>query len=240
MSKVNVLVVTPMYRPTYIWYGSVMRQEYNLGKLDFLMMHQGYPNYNDRGIQQIVDKLNVARNHCLSGNYDYMVTIEDDNVLLRNTDLQTLVQTAIEYEADVMYSPYIFRNAGNLSSCAIALDQDRAYYYTAEKFTDNYTHWLTEGSVIPSDGLGFGFTCISRKCLIDITFRTQTVEEKELSGFVSHSDTTFAMDCLRLGKSSYTHFGVPNGHIHFDADSCFIMIPDASATGFIRKEYINV
>lgn len=236
----NILIATPMHRPTYIWYGAIMSQEYSLGKVDYLMMKDGYTDYQDRGIQQIADKLNVARSVALSGDYDYMVTVEDDNILLQSTDVQTLVQTAIEYNADVMYSPYVFRNAGNLSSCAIALDQERAYYYTAEKFPANYTHWLTEGSVVVSDGLGFGFTCISRDCLKDIEFRPQTIEEKEVSGFISHCDTTFAMDCLKLGKKSCTHFGVPNGHIHYDEDSCFIMIPDATEPDFIRREYINV
>ncbi len=237
---VNILVVTPFHRPTYIWYQSLVLQKYELGKMDMLQMYTGYAVSDNRGIQQICTKMNTARSIFLSGNYDYMVTLEDDNILQGQRDIDNLVQTAIEYDADVMYSPYVFRNAGNLSSCAVAMDTDKAFYFTAEKFKENYTHWLKNGSIVPCDGLGFGFTAIARRVLERIEFRVQTEDEIEQWGYISHSDTTFAIDCILAGFKQYTHFGITNGHIHYDETSCFVMVPDSTEDDFIRREYINV
>jgi len=239
----DVLVVTSLYRPNYLWFNSVVNQKYTIGRLDLFQMYLGYPKEEARGIDTITHKMNEARGVFLSvngsGSYDYMISLEDDNIILRDTDIQSLVESAIAYDAGVIYSPYVFRNANNLSSCAVALNPDKGYYYTADKFVLNYSNWLQGKDIVECDGMGLGFTCISRDTLAKIEFRQQTAREIENWGYVAHCDTTFSVDCINAGIKQYCNFGIPNGHIHYDEKTAYIMIPDYRHTGFIRKEYIE-
>lgn len=236
----NSLVVTSLHKPNILWFSHLYRQKYTIGKLDFLQTYIGYPTPDGIGAGNIAEKLNQARKLFLSGGYDYLVLIEDDNILLNNDDLERLIISTEVNNADIMYSPYIFRNSGNMSSCVVSMNPEKGYYYTAEKFNEHYANWLRNKDIIEVDGAGFGFTVISEKVVARIPFRTQSTYEQENWEYPCHPDITFMVDCLKQGYRSFCDFGIPNGHIHYDTENALLLVPDADAKDFIRKDIIQL
>jgi hypothetical protein len=237
---VDILVITTLHKPNILWFNKLYSQKYSLGKLDFLQLYTGYPSYDNIGASNIAEKLNHARSMYLSGNYDYMVLIEDDNILSFPNDLERLVQSTIDNNADVMYSPYVFRNAGNMSSCVISINKDKGYYYTAEKFPEHYTAWLKNGSIIECDGAGFGFTVISNHVVERIPFRVQNEYEQENWEYPCHPDITFMVDCVEQGFRCLTNFSLLNGHIHYDKTDALLLTPNPYRDDFVSKKIIQV
>ena len=119
----NVLVGVCLYRPLTLWYEALLKQKYSLGKLDILLAKDGYANADDAGKVNILDKLNAIRSTFLAGDYDYLVLNETDNVMRTNNTIERLVQAMLDdSKIDVLYSPYVLRCAGQLSSAILALD----------------------------------------------------------------------------------------------------------------------
>jgi len=237
---IDILVVTTLHKPNILWFNKLYSQKYHMGRLDFLQLYTGYPSCDNIGASNIAEKLNQARNMFLSGNYDYMVLIEDDNILSSPNDLEKLVQSAIDNNADVMYSPYIFRNAGNMSSCVISINKDKGYYYTAEKFSEQYTTWLKNGSIIECDGAGFGFTVVSNHVVERIPFRVQNEYEQENWHYPCHPDITFMVDCVEQGFKCLADFSITNGHIHYDKTNALLLTPNPYNEDFVNKQVIRV
>lgn len=236
----NVLVGMCLYRGLRPSIESILSQQYSLGKLDYHFCHKGYTR-DQHGFQNITEKLNAIRNVFLKGNYDYLILVEDDNVLDHTGYFDNMV-TIVESnnpEIQVLYTPTVFRNASNNHSFCIEMYPDSASYITGELVPEYYRDALASGFVYKCDGIGFNCTLITRQIVEEIPFRLQTEDELAAHIYKAHADTLFAIDCKMKGVRSYIAMSLPIGHISSDESTAFVMYPDATKDNFVRKVEIH-
>jgi hypothetical protein len=208
------------------------------------MTKDGYSIDGDVGAyQQIADKQNrIAQ---IAMDYEYLFMFEDDNVLSSPHHIQSMVQYLEEHsDIDVLYSPYVFRNENNLPSYSVALDENTGIYFSGLSFPEHYQKCIEEKVVVPCDGIGMGATLIRVETVLydaGIVFRNATQWEKDNFNYVGHSDTYFAVDCIKEDLKQYTDFRNIAGHITFDEKATYIMwVSPEQENNFIRKQYIRV
>jgi hypothetical protein len=199
MDTLQVLIFTPTYDnglcPETV--ASIVGQQSH----HWLTWELGRCNpYPGRDLRNVLAQYTYARELCLRGPYDAMLTVEHD-MILPHYALRALCETP----APVVYGTYMLRhgepvlNAWQyIGSAGLGMSLDK---YPAE------LRQYQQAGVGRVSGCGFGCTLIRRQVLEAIPFRASTS--------VYHApDMPFALDCVRLGITQLARFDVRCGHIH--------------------------
>lgn len=165
-----------------------------------------FPYRGDAGMDdsrdRIAAKYNAARQVCLDGGYDALLTIESDMVV----PLDALARLSA-VQADVVYGLYVLRRPPYEWNAFSVLDGMRGW--PLSNVPDRAR--LAWGGAVDVDGIGLGCTLIRRHVLERIAFRADG--ERHADGKRSHCDWYFALDCREAGYIQKCHTGVVCGHI---------------------------
>lgn len=206
IERIHVLIFTPTYggllRDETI--ASVVAQQtihwltWEIGRVNPYPIRdaQGKPL---RDMRNVLAQYSYARDLCLSGPYDAMVTVEHDMVIPPHA-----IQTLCDTPAPVVYGTYLLRHQD---------PRINAWQYIGERglgmSLDRYPAELRNlemAGVGRVSGVGFGCTLIRRQALEAIPFRA--------NGNGHAPDMPFALDCVRQGVTQLARFDVKCGHVH--------------------------
>lgn len=166
----------------------------------------------------ITAKHNRMRQDALDGEYDTLFMVEADMIVPPDS-----LELLASVDADVVYAPYCSRHHPMLLTFPV-LDG-----YKGRSLSADEAEWRDKfGTVITSEGVGFGCTLIRRQVLEQVEFRrdTSTRFRRQFA-----DDWTFALDVKAAGFASATHLGVLCGHIQRDGGVRWV---DPDAPGFLR------
>jgi hypothetical protein len=155
--------------------------------------------YPGRDLRNVLAQYNAAREMCLRGPYDALLTVEHDMVLPPHA-----VQRLCDTPAPVVYGTYLLRQESVLNAwqyigtAGLGMSLDK---YPAE------LRKYREDGVGRVSGCGFGCTLIRRQVLEGVPFRGSPTE------FYA-PDMPFALDCVRKEIVQVARFDVRCGHIH--------------------------
>ena len=150
-----------------------------------------------------------ARQRILSGDYDYLFTVEHDMIIPEDA-LTKMLAT----DADVIYGLYLLRHFKPVLN-ALRSVNSRWPDASLTMFPEIVKRAKAQGWIEVS-GVGFGCTLIRRKVLEKLDMR-----RSEIGGHPS-PDMPFAADCMRNGFKQICRFDVICGHIKPDGD---VLIP---------------
>lgn len=198
IDRLQVLIFTPTYdnglRSETV--RSIVAQETH----HWLTWEIGRCNpYPGRDMRNVLAQYNYARELCLSGPYDALLTVEQDMVLPPHA-----VRALCDTPAPVVYGTYLLRHGAPVlnawqyvSQTGLGMSLSR---YPAELAAFEKAGY---GRV---SGVGFGCTLIRRQVLEQIPFRADQAGHAP--------DMPFAFDCVRNGITQLARFDVKCGHIH--------------------------
>jgi hypothetical protein len=180
---------------------------------------------------RIAWKYNQARDMLLQGNYDFLLTIEQD-IVFEQDALARMLATMEEHCADVGYGLYCLRQPPFYRwNVFPAMDP--------ETFTGQSLSFFPEmargawGKVIECDGQGNGFTLIRRRVLERIRYR---VEKRGAVGAHSSQDTYFAFDCMDAGIKQVCDLSIICGHIDYQDGRFVTLWPDINEQKMHRQD----
>jgi hypothetical protein len=150
-----------------------------------------------------------ARQRMLSGDYDYLFTVEHDMIIPEDALVKMLAM-----DADVVYGLYLLRHFKPVLN-ALRSVNSRWPDASLTMFPGIVKRAKAQGWIEVS-GVGFGCTLIQRKVLEKLDMR-----RSEIGGHPS-PDMPFAADCMRNGFKQICRFDVICGHIKPDGD---VLIP---------------
>ena len=150
-----------------------------------------------------------ARQRMLSGDYDYLFTVEHDMIIPEDALVKMLAM-----DADVIYGLYLLRHFKPVLN-ALRSVNSRWPDASLTMFPEIVKKARAQGWIEVS-GSGFGCTLIRRKVLEKLDMR-----RSEIGGHPS-PDMPFAADCMRNGFKQICRFDVICGHIKPDGD---VLIP---------------
>jgi hypothetical protein len=154
--------------------------------------------YPGRDMRNVLTQYNTAREMCLSGPYDAMITIEHDMVIPPHA-----VRALCDTPAPVVYASYPLRPDGVLNTWQYV--DTRGLGMSLQRYPAELYRYRQAG-VGRVSGVGFGCTLIRRQVLEEISFRTDYFEHAP--------DMPFAHDCVRKEILQLARFDVECGHIH--------------------------
>lgn len=150
-------------------------------------------------MRNVLAQYSYARELCLRGPYDAMLTVEEDMILPHYA-----VRALCDTPAPVVYGTYMLRhgepvlNAWQyIGTAGLGMSLDK---YPAE------LRRFQQAGVGRVSGCGLGCTLIRRQVLEAIPFRASTAVYQA-------PDMPFALDCVRLGITQLARFDVRCGHI---------------------------
>jgi hypothetical protein len=150
-------------------------------------------------MRNVLSQYNTAREMCLSGPYDGLVTIEHDMVLPLHA-----IQALCDTPAPVVYASYPLRPDGVLNTWryegtrGLGMSLGRPQYQVELRK-------CREAGVGRVSGVGFGCTLIRRQVLEVIPFRSDLFEHSP--------DMPFALDCVQNEILQLARFDVQCGHM---------------------------
>lgn len=149
----------------------------------------------------LLEQQQNARQLAIGGDYDWLLFHEND--MLVQPDVVTKM---VALDADVVYSPYMFRHGRPIIS-AFRYENDHALGMSLTNYPDELRQAWIDG-VVRVSGAGFGCTLISRKVFTAIDFRRDK--------HTGYADLPFARDCLAAGFTSMALFSSPS--LHYDGE----------------------
>lgn len=155
--------------------------------------------YPSRDMRNVLAQYNYARELCLSGPYDALVTIEQDMILPPHA-----LATLWDDGAAVVYGTYMLRHGMPVIN-ALKYENERNSGMSLSLYSGGLAA-ARKMTRIPVSGVGFGCTLIRRHVLEALAFR------QDDSG--NAPDMPFAQDCLRQGVEQVARMDVACGHIH--------------------------
>lgn len=167
-------------------------------------------------LDDLVVKHNQMRADVFSGEYDALLTVEADIIIPEGG-----IAKLLDVDADVAYGLYVTRRTG-IWLCFPEIDGFKAKSITATR-TRAQKAW---GTVVKTEGAGFGLTLIHRRVLEAIEFH-----HRERPIFAD--DWHFALDVKRAGFQSKHHLGVVCGHV--DRDGA-VLWPDLEQKKMYRRD----
>jgi len=150
-----------------------------------------------------------ARQRILSGDYDYLFTVEHDMIIPEDA-LTKMLAT----DADVIYGLYLLRHFKSVLN-ALRSVNSRWPDASLTMFPEIVKKAKSQGWIEVS-GVGFGCTLIKRRVLEKLDMR-----RSEIGGHPC-PDMPLAADCMRNGFKQICRFDVICGHIKPDGD---VLIP---------------
>lgn len=155
--------------------------------------------YPPPDMRNVLAQYNMAREMCLSGPYDALVTFEQDMTMPAHA-----LATLWDDGAPVVYGTYMLRHGMPVIN-ALRHENNVNLGMSLSLYSGALPRAIQTGR-IPVSGVGFGCTLIRRHVLEAIPFRADS------SG--NACDMPFALDCLRQGIEQIARFDVACGHVH--------------------------
>lgn len=152
----------------------------------------------ERDNANVVAEYQRAREMCLAGGYDALLTIEHDMIIPPNT-IEKLYNT----DAPVVYGVYMLRH-GTPTLNAWQYVNNRNLGMSLSLYPNEVKKAHSQGW-IEVCGTGWGCTLIRREVLERLTIHS--------AGGKDAGDLTFSTECLRNGFRQIARFDVPCGHI---------------------------
>jgi hypothetical protein len=153
--------------------------------------------YPGRDMRNVLAQYSYAREMCLSGPYDALLTVEHDMILPVHA-----VQALCDTPAPVVYGTYPLRPEGVLN--AWRFEGTSGLGMSLQRYPAELQRYRADG-VGRVSGCGFGCTLIRRSVLEAIPFRQD--------GSDHAPDMPFALDCVRKEVLQLARFDVRCGHI---------------------------
>jgi hypothetical protein len=150
-------------------------------------------------MRNVLAQYSHARELCLSGPYDALVTIEQDMILPPHA-----LATLWEDGAAVVYGTYMLRHGMPVIN-ALRHENQRNLGMSLSLYNGALAQ-ASKAERIEVSGVGFGCTLIRRSVLEAIPFRQDDAGNAP--------DMPFARDCLQRGIEQIARFNVRCGHIH--------------------------
>lgn len=223
----RVLIFTPRIRV----FGRALAATYDMirnygNPVEWLQIMHDQP-FGDHGPGQIgnlniLHNYEIARRRVLAGDYTHLLTLEDDMVPPPNA-----INDLLSIQADVAYSLYVWRGAGNHPWSAYKKVTEAGGESFSDVEPERVERLASEDAVIRVAGVGLGCTLIRRHVIEKIAFRI---------GGPAANDWYFAMDCGEAGLDQRCHLGVKVGHIS-TTPSLRVIWPDAQAPAQSRRLY---
>jgi len=173
---------------------SVQAQQVN-GDFDWITPTEN--PYPAPDLRNVCHQYQCIRETFLAGAWAALVLVEHDNVLPDAGAIQRMYDTP----ADVVYTPYVFRHGGGLSTWQYINDTNLGMPLTQHPAE---LAQAREAGVWRVSGAGFGCTLIRRNVLERIAFRPDSGGQAP--------DIPFAQDCLRAGIAALANMTVQVGH----------------------------
>lgn len=228
----NVLIVVPIHTGIHRrTLDSLFHLQHSrVYQSDIVMLRGGDEHISDAKTR-IAWKYNQGRDLCLRGNYDYLLTVEQDIVFEKDA-LTRMLATLDEHDAGVGYALYCFRQPPFYRWNAFpAMDRVTFTGQSLSFFPERArAAW---GSVIECEGQGNGFTLIRRRVLEHIRYR---VEHRIGDGVHSSQDTYFAFDCQMAGIKQVCDTSIVCGHIDQQNGAFVTLWPDINEEKMYRIE----
>ncbi len=159
--------------------------------------------YPTPDLRNVLHQYQRIRETFLAGDWAALVLVEHDNVLPDAGAIQRMYDTP----ADVVYTPYVFRHGGGLSTWQYVNDTNLGMPLTQHPAE---LEQARAAGVWRVSGAGFGCTLIRRNVLERIAFRPDSSGQAP--------DIPFAQDCLRAGIVSMANMTVEVGHLTEDGE----------------------
>jgi hypothetical protein len=222
----KVLVFTPMHpQPPHLYdrCASALVGLEHSGPLEYWLRKGDNPWSTGNGVTDV--RLNVlhqyerAREAALQHGFDYLLTVEYDNVPPPDA-----IARLLACDADVAYGLYVFRARSRWSAFTELSSSKGASLSENPELAREM--W---GKHFPSYGCGFGTTLISRRVLENVPFR----------GFAgAANDWYFAIDLQEGGYKQIHDLGCLVGHID-NKPLQRIIWPDITMPGLYRNEFLG-
>lgn len=215
----KILIVTPLHNGYIDTLTERTIKELDIPEhtvVDYFRPSYGYTTVDVNGVNDklgrnnLLEKYQQARILALAGNYDYMLTIESDNVVPRDT-----ITKLLSCDSDVAYGLYVFGRFPFLNSCWLGIDEYSYIGYPLSSFPKlMHQYKYSNNKIIDSDGVGFGCTLIKRHVLEAIDFRVRWLrEDGTQDDNPSHNDIPFSVDCIKHGFTQRHNLDVLVGHV---------------------------
>ena len=151
--------------------------------------------------ENLLRKLNQAREMALDGGYDALLTVESDIIVPPDA-----LEKMASVNTDVVYGLFVLRFPPYHWNVATKMRPRGEIHLLSADPVAAREAW---GKVIPCEGHGQGICLIRRDVLEEIEFRNPQPALRA-------QDWYFSFDCQRLGFAQMAHLGVVCGHIHGD------------------------
>jgi hypothetical protein len=159
-----------------------------------------YNPYAGRDMRNVLAQYSYAREMCLRGPYDALLTVEHDMTLPVHA-----VQTLCDTPAPVVYGTYLLRQDSVLNAWRYEGTSGLGMSLGRPQYAAELQRYRRDG-IGRVSGCGFGCTLIRRSVLEAIPFRQDSADHAP--------DMPFALDCVRKEILQLARFDVKCGHIH--------------------------
>ena len=144
--------------------------------------------------QRIIKSRNLLREKALEGNYDYLLSLEQDVIPPRD-----VIEKLLSHKENIVSALYFMPNKNSLTAMLAIKEGNGEYGYIPFNYADKNNHFITVNYA------GLGAILISRKVLEKIRFRTD-----EKPGF---DDWWFCKDAERKGFKIYADLSIKCKHL---------------------------
>ena len=144
--------------------------------------------------ERIVSSRNLLREKALEGNYDYLLSLEQDVIPPKD-----VIEKLLSHEEDIVSALYFMPNNSSLTPMLAIKEKEQQYGYLQFNYADKHNNTLKVNYG------GVGCILISRKVLEKIKFRTD-----EKPGF---DDWWFCKDAEREGFKIYADLSIKCKHL---------------------------
>jgi hypothetical protein len=196
----RLLVVTPLYHQYPASLGSILALDKPCA-VDYLILANDDPHdasTSAGAYQNITAKINHARDVFLAGDYDALVSLEDDIIVPPDALVRLLA-----CEADIAYGLICWRHGTPPWSARIPDDEQPLGRVLSERPSLARDLW---GKVIDVVGVGMACTMIKRPVMERLAFRLNPAAPMCCDWFL-------AVDARALGYTQRADLGLVCGHI---------------------------
>ena len=199
IDRMHLLIFTPTYENglRHETVASLVGQQTN----HWIVWEVGRCNpYPGRDMRNVLAQYSYAREMCLRGPYDALLTVEHDMTIPPHA-----VRVLCDTPAPVVYGTYLLRQDSVLNAWQYIGTAGLGMSLGRPQYAAELQRYQRDG-IGRVSGCGFGCTLIRRSVLETIPFRQDSADHAP--------DMPFALDCVRKEIVQLARFDVRCGHIH--------------------------
>lgn len=189
---------------------------------DHLSLYGTPPEVLEGGSNAIIlAKYRRAREIFLKGNYDLFIALEDDMVIPEDGFTRLM-----SVDADIAYGLYVWRYSVQRWSAYMEVNEGGGL--SLSQTPEKARELICSGGIVPTKGVGLGFTAIRRNVLQWLNFRVDGM---------GHNDWYFALDADSYNFSQVHDLNLICGHLT-TKPTPRILWPDISQPELVRTEFL--